>query len=86
MDSACAKMGNHEAGYKMTNTNTPKDCTVACVKGGSKYVLYNPTTKTTYELDDQQKPEQFAGQKVKVVGAINVSTKTIHVQQIEPSS
>jgi hypothetical protein len=86
MDSDCAKMGNHDAGYKMTSTNSPKDCTIACVKAGSKYVLYNPTTKVTYELDDQQKLEQFAGQKVTVVGALNVSTKTIHVQKIEPVS
>ena len=29
MDSTCAKMGNHDAGYKLTGTNTPKDCTLA---------------------------------------------------------
>jgi len=86
MDSACAKMGNHDAGYKMTNTNTPKDCTLACVKGGSTFVLYNSARKTTYKLDDQQKPEEFAGQKVRVVGTYNTKTKTIHVEKIEPAS
>ena len=30
MDSACANMGNHDAGYKMSNTHTPKDCTLEC--------------------------------------------------------
>lgn len=86
MDSACAKMGNHDAGYKMMNTNTPKDCTLACVKGGSKFVLYNPARKTTYQLDDQQKPEEFAGQKVRVVGTYDANTKTIHVEKIESGS
>ena len=86
MDSACAKMGNHDAGYKMTNTNTAKDCTLACVKAGSKFVLYNSTTKRTYELDNQQKPEEFAGQNVRVVGTYNAKTKTIHVEKIEASS
>lgn len=86
MDSECAKMGNHDAGFKMTNTNTPKDCTLACVKAGSKFVLYNPARKATYQLDDQQKPEEFAGQRVRVVGTYDAATKTIHVEKIEPGS
>ena len=86
MDSACAKMGNHDAGYKLTSTNTPKDCTLACVKAGSKFVLYNPTRKTAYQLDDQEKPKDFAGQEVKVVGTYDAATKTIHVEKIEPGS
>lgn len=86
MDNACAKMGNHDAGYKLTNTRTPKDCTFACVKARSKFVLYNPATKTTYQLDDQQEPEEFAGQKVKIVGTYGSSTKTIHVEKIEAGS
>lgn len=86
MDSACANMGNHDAGYKMSDTHTPKDCTLTCVKSGSKFVLYNATTKTAYQLDNQQKPREFAGQKVKVVGTYNAGTKTIHVEKIEAGS
>jgi len=86
MDSACAKMGNHDAGYKLTSTTTSKDCTLACVKAGSKFVLYNPTRKTTYQLDDQEKPKDFAGQKVRVVGTYDATTKTIHVEKIEAGS
>ena len=86
MDSACAKAGNHDAGFKMSNTNTPKDCTLACVKSGSKFVLYNSTKKAAYELDDQEKPKDFAGQKVKVIGTYNSATKTIHVEKIEAAS
>lgn len=83
MDDACAQMGNHDAGYKMTGTNTPKDCTLACVKGGGKFVLYNAATKTTYELDNQTEPNAFAGEEVQVIGTYNPSTKTIHVVKIE---
>ena len=86
MDATCAKMGNHDAGYKLTNTDTPKDCTQACVKGGAKFVLYNATRKLTYELDDQAKARDFAGQKVKVVGTYDAADKTIHVEKIEAGS
>jgi hypothetical protein len=82
MDSQCAKMGNHDAGYKMTGTNTPKDCALACVKAGGKFVLYDAATKTAYELDDQNKAKELAGQKVKVEGTLNNSTKSIHVDKI----
>jgi hypothetical protein len=83
MDSQCAKMGNHDAGYKLTGTSTPKDCALACVKAGGKFVLYDATTKTTYALDDQDKARELAGQKVKVDGALNNATKTIHVDRIQ---
>jgi uncharacterized protein DUF5818 len=87
MDSQCAMMGSHDpAGYKMTNTNNPKDCTLACVKAGGKFVLYDAAKKATYMLDDQEKPKEFAGQKVKVIGTYNKSTKTIRVESIEAGS
>ena len=35
---------------------------VKCAKAGGKYVLYNAAAKKAYALDDQTKPEQFAGQ------------------------
>jgi hypothetical protein len=41
-----------DAGYKLTGTSTAKGCSEACVKSGSKYVLYNASTKTVYELDN----------------------------------
>lgn len=86
MDSTCAKMGNHDAGYKLTNTSTAKDCTLACVEGGAKLVLHNSARKVTYELDDQDKAKTFAGQNVKVIGTFDTATKTIHVEKIEAGS
>jgi hypothetical protein len=52
---------------------------------GSKYVLFN-ADKTFYNLSDQKKPAQFAGQKVEVTGSLNKSTKTIHVKDIKAAS
>ncbi len=87
IDSQCAAMGTHDpAGYKMTHTNTPKDCTLACVTMGGKFVLYDAAKKATYQLDDQEKPKEFAGQKVKVTGTFDKATKTIHVEKIEVAS
>lgn len=82
MDSTCAANGNHDAGYKLTNTHTAKDCTLACVNGGAKFVLYNAKTKKTYQLDNQTEPRQFAGRNVRVSGTLDASTDTIHVAKI----
>jgi hypothetical protein len=84
MDEACAKGGGHESMFKKMGTNDPKACTEACVKGGSKYILFKPDK--TFELDNQKKPAQFAGQKVEVMGTLNKSTKTIHVTEIKAAS
>lgn len=81
MDSNCAKAGAHNP--KMGDAKT---CTEACVKAGGKYVLYNSSTKAIYQLDDQKKPEEFAGQKVKVSGTYDAATKTIHVTNIAAAS
>jgi type 1 fimbria pilin len=85
MDSACAKMGSHETMMKKEGIATAKDCTLGCVKAGSKFVLYNSAKKMTYQLDDQTKPMDFAGQKVKVMGTLDKATNTIHVTDIKGS-
>ena len=86
MDSQCAKMGSHDMMMKKEGIKTVKECTMGCVKMGGKYVLYNSATKTVYQLDDQTKPEQFAGEKVKVTGTMDKATKTIHVTDIQSGS
>jgi hypothetical protein len=60
-----------------------KDCTLACVKAGSKYVLAEAGSGKVYQLSDQKKPEQFAGEKVKVTGTLKGDT--INVTSIEPA-
>ena len=93
MDSQCAKNGSHDAMLKKEGMEKmigdPKAammCTTNCVKHGGKYVLYNATRKTVYQLDDQQKPAEFAGQKVKVTGTLDKATKTVHVASIQAAS
>jgi hypothetical protein len=60
-----------------------KECTVECVKAGSKYVLADLASGKVYELSDQKKPEEFAGQKVKVTGTLKGDT--ISVTAIAPA-
>lgn len=92
-DSQCAKMGSHAmmmAKEGMAGKeNDPMGramCTKNCVKMGGKYVLFNAAKKTVYELDDQQKPADFAGKNVKVKGTYDKATKTIHVTSIQAAS
>ena len=82
MDSACAKAGNHDAMINSGKMKDAKSCTLGCVKGGAKLVLYDSSTKTAYELDDQKKSEQFAGEKVTVTGTVDKANNTIHVAKI----
>src|SRR5215468_10398004 len=92
-DSQCAKEGSHAkmlakegmAG-KENDPMSRAMCAKNCVtKMGGKYVLFNAAKKTIYELDDQTKPEQFAGQNAKVTGTLDKATKTIHVTSIDAS-
>lgn len=59
-----------------------KDCTLQCVKGGSKFVLADVANKKVYELDDQTKPREFAGASVVITGSLQKDGKTIHVSSI----
>lgn len=53
------------------------------VKPGSKYILYDPTTKTKYQLDDQDLVQPYVGAKsVDITGTLEAATKTIKVKSI----
>jgi len=59
-------------------------CVIECVKMNParwKYALYDG--KNIYVLSDQQTPEKFAAQKVKVTGTLNEKTNIIEVKTIE---
>jgi len=88
MDSPCAAMASHE---KMVQKNPigaedKKKCTLDCVKAGGKFVLYNAANKMVYQLDDQNKPEPFAGANVIITGTIDQRNNTIHVTDIKPGA
>lgn len=84
MDQQCALLGGHM--LMQQKGESAKDCTNRCVSIGGKYVLYDAGTKTVYMLDDQKKPQPFAGGKVQVTGSLDASTKTIHVASIKAAS
>ena len=71
------------ANHAMMHVTPDSKCVRECAKagGGVKYVLYDG--KNAYKLSDQQTPEQFAGQKVKVTGTLFAKTGIIDVQKIE---
>jgi hypothetical protein len=84
MDSQCAALGGHSVMEQ--KGESAKDCTNRCVNMGGKYTLFDPATKTAYQLDDAKKAETFAGAKVVVTGTLNAATKTIKVASIKAGS
>ena len=76
-DDVCAKDGH--SGMQMGPTDA--ECTRLCVMvHDASYVLADG--KTTYALSDQRTPYEFAGEKVKVVGTLDVKTNTIQVDSM----
>lgn len=91
MDSACAAMGSHKQMESMhskmfkhpDNALTGKEarmCTLVCVKNGAHFVLYNPASKTVYQLEPNTDARPYAGEHVTIEGT--KSGNTIHVQKI----
>lgn len=77
-DEMCATTAGH-ASMRMGPTDA--ECTIACVDAhGARYVLFDG--KNAYVLSDQRTPPQFAGQRVRVTGALDAKTKTIQVDSI----
>lgn len=64
-------------GLKHMMPGGDKACTLECVKGGSKFVLADPAAGKVYQLSDQTKPRDFAGQKVKVTGTLKDDSITV---------
>ena len=83
MDIECAENGSHKSQMQKNGAANSRECTLACFRSGYKLVLYDQSTKTIYQLDDQQKAKQFAGENARVTGAFEDSTKTIYIDRIE---
>ncbi len=76
-DDMCALAGHAQ----MRMGPTDADCTKACVGAhGAEYVLLDG--KDVYTLSNQQAPEAFAGQRVRIVGALEPGSRTIRVDSI----
>jgi Protein of unknown function (DUF5818) len=83
-DRDCSEFGGHI--LMLQQGETARDCTLICVKLGSKYVLLSPEDKAVYQLDDQKRPGQFAGEKVRITGTLDRDNRTIHVTEIKLAS
>jgi hypothetical protein len=60
-----------------------KQFTGKIVKSGDKLVLTDSASKTTYQLDDQQKARSFVNKNVKVTGVLDGTSDVIRVSTIE---
>ena len=69
--------------HGMMKIQPESKCVVYCIKSSkdAKYALHDG--KNTYVLSDQQTPEKFAAQKVRVKGVLYEKTKIIKVESIE---
>ena len=85
MDSRCGIDGLHDKMMRQNETKNAKDCTLQCARTGGSFVLFDPETKTVYQLDDQEKPVPFAGQRVRVSGMYDEPSKTMHIESIQPA-
>jgi hypothetical protein len=75
-DSMCV------ADHVMMHVTPDAKCVRECARARTvKYVLYDG--KNSYKLSDQQTPEQFADQKVRVMGMLFAKTGIIQVEKIE---
>lgn len=82
--SSCAKVfvgeiSDSMCGLKHMMPNA-KQCTLGCVQKGAKFVLADEKHHKVYNLSDQAKPKQFAGERVRVKGTL--SGDTIQVMSI----
>lgn len=71
--------------HKSMGNTPPAKCTVDCVRSNPERYRYALLSgKDLYVLSDQQGPEKFAAQKVKVTGVLHEKTAVIDVKKIEP--
>lgn len=52
-------------------------------KKGDQFILTDDSNKSSYQLDDQETAEKFAGKKVRVKGILDAVNNTIRIQTIE---
>lgn len=80
-DSMCgADHSMMQHGGKKTSA---RDCTLACVKGGSKYVFVSKGKVFEIKNQDMKALEEHAGHTVKLTGELGADGKTITASKIE---
>jgi hypothetical protein len=73
-DSSCGASHSNATGQ---HGKSDRDCTLACIKGGSKYVFVSGGS--VYQIDNQSFAdlEKQAGQKVEMTGDMKGDTITV---------
>src|SRR3954451_18075810 len=74
-DSACGK--KHEEAAEGNGVMPDRDCTQACIRGGSKYVLVVDGKVFAIANQDNKDLATHAGHHVKVTGELKGSTITV---------
>lgn len=79
-DSMCDK--DHSMMATGGKQPDPKECTLACVKSGSKFVFVS--SGKVYEIENQDLPalKTFAGDTVKLTGELGSDGKTIKADKL----
>jgi len=79
-DSMCDK--DHSMMATGGKQPDPKECTLACVKGGSKFVFVSEGK--VYEIANQDLPalKTFAGDSVRLTGELESDGKTIKADKL----
>ena len=75
-DSKCGVQAAHEGA---------RDCTIKCVKAGSKYVFVNDEDKKVYAIEDQDKVAEHAGHHVTIKGTVDGDTLKLSSIDMAPA-
>ena len=86
MDVQCGMVKSHDLMMKQKGSKDAVECTQACMRDGGKVVLYDSTHQKVYQLADQEKAIQFAGQKVTVTGTFDAGNNTLRVDNVQGSA
>ena len=63
-----------------------RECTIKCVKAGSKYVFVNDGDKKIYAIDNQDKVAEHAGHHVTVKGSVDGETLKLTSIEMAPKT
>ena len=63
-----------------------RECTLGCVRGGSRYVLANRTEGVVYDLFGKTIPDELAGQQVVITGRWDKRRRAVRVYAIAPDN
>lgn len=63
-----------------------RECTIGCIRGGSRYVLINRNEGVVYDLFGKTIPEELAGEKVVITGQWNKRRRAVRVYAIAPDN